>query len=496
MTRRVTRRRALAELGLGGAALLLAGCGAAGRGPAADGSTLASVWDDPVHDGVLERGHGGALLDRTELAARGPLGADLARIAHVTDAHVLDAQSPARVTFLDRLGPPFTSTFRPQETLTAQVLAGAVAAVNAFTPDAVVQGGDLIDNAQDNELHQALRVLAGGRVRRASGSASYVGVQSSANPDPFYYRPAIDAPRHPGLLAAALRTFSSPGLRAPVHHVLGDHDILVAGVLAPTASTRAIAVGDRAVWDLPGRLDIPHVEATAATPDGFEEPQAIGALIDELLTMPSVTVPADRTRRELDALEVPFALRAAHDGPFLDYHVDLGAHVRLIVLDLVRRGGGSDGLVHPGQREWLAGELAGAAERWVIVVSHQPLTSTAGGEALLALLDRHPRTLAALSGHIHRNRIEPRRAPNGGYWLIATASLIDYPQQARAIRIRSGAAGSVALETWMLDHVPAGWGDVSRSLSYLDAQGGRPQGFAGTPLDRNARLYRGPAQSA
>jgi hypothetical protein len=193
---------------------------------------------------------------------------------------------------------------------------------------------------------------------------------------------------------------------------------------------------------------------------------------------------------------VPFALRAADDGPFLDYPVDLGAHVRLIVLDLVRRGGGSDGLVHPGQREWLAGELAGAAERWVIVVSHQPLTSTAGGEALLALLDRHPRTLAALSGHIHRNRIEPRRAPNGGYWLIATASLIDYPQQARAIRIRSGAAGSVALETWMLDHVPAGWGDVSRSLSYLDAQGGRPHGFAGTPLDRNARLYRGPAQSA
>ena len=27
----------------------------------------------------------------------------------------------------------------------------------------------------------------------------------------------------------------------------------------------------------------------------------------------------------------------------------------------------------------------------------------------------------------------------------------------------------------------------SRELAYLDAQGGRPQGFAGRPTDRNAR---------
>ncbi len=44
----------------------------------------------------------------------------------------------------------------------------------------------------------------------------------------------------------------------------------------------------------------------------------------------------------------------------------------------------------------------------------------------------------------------------------------------------------------MLDHVPGGLGDVSRELSYLDAQGGRPQGFAGGPLDRNVTLYKAP----
>jgi hypothetical protein len=43
----------------------------------------------------------------------------------------------------------------------------------------------------------------------------------------------------------------------------------------------------------------------------------------------------------------------------------------------------------------------------------------------------------------------------------------------------------------MLDHVFSGdLGMISRQLAYLDAQGGRPQGFAGTRLDRNVTLYR------
>ena len=43
----------------------------------------------------------------------------------------------------------------------------------------------------------------------------------------------------------------------------------------------------------------------------------------------------------------------------------------------------------------------------------------------------------------------------------------------------------------MLDHVfPGEEGTISRQLAYLDAQGGRPKGFAGDRLDRNVTLYR------
>jgi hypothetical protein len=163
----------------------------------------------------------------------------------------------------------------------------------------------------------------------------------------------------------------------------------------------------------------------------------------------------------------------------------------LIVLDLVRRDGGSGGVVVDGLAAWLRGQLAAAGSRWVIVVSHQPLGSSEGGDALLALLDGVPRVIATLSGHIHRNLIVPRSSAAGGYWQINTASLIDYPQQARALRVVETAGGGVAIQTWMLDHVfPGSLGTISRELSYLDAQGGRPREFAGGRLDRNVTLHR------
>jgi 3',5'-cyclic AMP phosphodiesterase CpdA len=468
-------------------ALVAAGCGGAGAGTAAPGgSTLAATWRDPDGDGFLARGPGEPLRDRTDLAGAVGPGRTLATLAVLTDVHVRDEESPARVPFLDRLGGPFSSTFRPQEALSAQVLDAAVRSVNAAHPDAVLVTGDLIDNAQANELALARTVLDGGRARPDSGARGYDGVQAAADPDPAYYRPDVDPPRHPGLLAAAQRAFAAPGLRAPWYAVPGNHDLLVAGELARTASTAAVAVGDERLVQPDAGLDVPRSE-NALTPQ----------LVDRALSggLPGTTarVAPDPARRELTPQEAIAGLRAASGhggrGARMDYAFDAGRAVRVIVLDTVRRDVGSGGVLSAEQTQWLSGQLAAAGARRVVVVSHQPLTSVDGGQAALALLDADRHVVAALAGDSHHNRVVARHTARGGYWLVQTAALADYPQQGRVLRLRATARGGTVLETWMLDTAPDPLADTARALAYLDAQGGRPQGEAGTRNDRNVRLY-------
>ena len=113
---------------------------------------------------------------------------------------------------------------------------------------------------------------------------------------------------------------------------------------------------------------------------------------------------------------------------------------------------------------------------------------------MLTLLDSDPRVIAVLAGHTHRNSIEPRRTDAGGYWLITTASIVDFPQQWRALRLVATSRGGVAIETWMVDHAgrPNDGDDlagIARDLAFLDPQGGRPARAAGARTARNVRLH-------
>jgi len=469
------------------AVVALASCGGGSSRPAApDGSTLATTWRDPDGDGFLAPAPGEPLRDRVELGPAVAPTRTLATLAVLTDVHVRDEESPARVAFLDRLGGPFSSTFRPQEALSAQVLDAAVRSVNAARPDAVLVTGDLVDNAQANELALARTVLDGGRARPDSGAHGYDGVQAATDPDPAYYRPDVDPPRHRGLLAAAQRAFAATGLRAPWYAVPGNHDLLVAGEIARTPSTAAVAVGGERLVQPDAGLDVPRSEDALT-------PQLVDSALSGGLPGTTARVAPDPGRRELTPDEAIAGLRAASGhggtGARMDYAFDVGRAVRVIVLDTVRRDVGSGGVLAPEQTRWLGARLAAAGARRVVVVSHQPLTKVEGGDRALALLDADPQVVAALAGDSHRNRIVARHAPGGGYWLVQTAALADYPQQARVLRVREAPGGATVLETWMLDTARDRLADTARELAYLDAQGGRPQHEAGTRLDRNVRLY-------
>ncbi len=488
---RPTRREALTLAG-GGLAWALGACGSNPR----PGSTRLRSLVDPDGDGLLKRGAAMPLHDRTDLGGGGRAGARIASLAHATDPHVRDAQSPARVPFLDRLGPRLGGTFRPHETLTAQVLAAVIASINDWgEAQAVLVTGDLIDSAQQNELDWALTLLNGGSVVPNSGASGYAGVQASTNPDPLYYRPDVDAPRHPGLLRSALKPVRSDGLHVPWWPALGNHDVLVQGELAPSAAITAFAIGDRL-------LVAPALDLGRFARSGRIDRAQVDALLRAGIPGDALHVAPDAHRAHLSAVDVLATLRAANhavgaqDGR-LDYAFDVGERLRVIVLDLARRDIGSDGLVTPSTLAFLSAELTQAGEHHLLVTCHHPLDRSSGGDAVLSLLDADPRVIAVLAGHTHRNAIEPRHADAGGYWLITTASIIDFPQQWRALRLVATDTGGVALETWMVDHTgrpgdPADLAGIARDLAFLDPQGGRPAAAAGPPNARNVRLHLPP----
>jgi 3',5'-cyclic AMP phosphodiesterase CpdA len=457
-------RAAAAALAL--AALALAACGDESRPAAspATASTRAATLVDRNGDGFLERGLGERLLDRGEKATP---GRTLATFAQLTDTHVRDEESPARVAFLDRTGSPFTSTFRPQEAFSTQTLDAAIRALNREQPQAVFVTGDITDNAQQNELTMALATLEGGTVDPDSGAKGYDGVQAADSADPFYYRPDHDAPAHPGAIEQAQRPFTAAGLEAPWYPLVGNHDVLAQGEVPPTPAIDDVATGDRLVPSLDPSLDPPREEAQAKA--------AVAAVLSDRIPLNTIEVPADATRR----LNAPDEAERRLGHPTMDYTADLGPRVRAIMIDTVNRDGTSRARIDPRQIAWLREQLDAAGERCVVVFSHNPLTD----EALQAL-DANPRVVATIAGNSHKNRI----TRHGRYWQISTSSLADFPQQSRMFRLRETGQG-VALETWMVDHGGHGLAGIARELAYLDAQGGRPQHFAGGPADRNARLF-------
>jgi len=383
-------------------------------------------------------------------------------VVHLSDTHICDAQSPARLAFTDYLGDPHyegpaavagpVGNYRPNEMLTTQVMEATIRTINdsirsvvdGAKPDLVVITGDLVDNAQKNELSWALQLIDGGTIRPNSGSPKeYEGPGSVLLPDNFWKPNGLAAgsdelqerygfPVVIDLLDASIASFEAVGLGLPTLLVHGNHDLMIQGTVVVTDEYRSLAVGDQTPTSFRDGVDL------LAFQQGFSPfgPTRNPAVVDLNL----LPVSPDSTRALVNATDWQDLTKE----PTKYFARAVGGAI-LISLDSVNEHGGWDGSIDEVQLTWLEGVLADNRSTPAILLSHHSFfkmdnlfapvgqSRRIGSVEFLETIERHPNVVMWLAGHDHQNRLH--RIGSRNLVHVETASLIDWPQEGRLVEL-------------------------------------------------------------
>jgi metallophosphoesterase (TIGR03767 family) len=438
------------------------------------------------------------LLDRADSHIGKPLGPvkkSLINLIHITDTHICDAQSPARVEYLDRYADPhhpassivgtLIGTYRAHEILTTQVLESAVQAINRIdlapvtktAISAVLITGDLTDNAQSNELDWLTTLLLGGKLRADSGAKDkWEGVGGEFY-SPFFWNPhgtpkgeRNDFPRDlygfptiPELLHAIRQPFYSSGLKYPFLAVHGNHDALLQGTVVPNEELRESVTSDEKIFELSDEEALQALSKVSEQgPAAYPSPIAPKVM----------TVSADESRDFLSPIEwnINFyredednGISSQHLGSDRKYWRKDYESVTILALDTVNPFGGWQGSIDQEQFNWLKEQVEQIKDKYIVITSHHPIQDIYNGYSpsarrvlgaeIESYLITKPAVIAWICGHTHRHRIA-YFGPDitRGFYQIETSSLIDWPQQGRIIEIFLTQDDEICIASTVFNH--------------------------------------------
>lgn len=523
----LSRRQFLKAAGATGAVSaastgLLAGTvfDAARADPSGSGTTLAQAIRKVSSVGYskLQYVAGEPYLVREDLGAKAASTRTSTRrallyFAHHSDTHIIDAQSPARVEAADvlyRLGTG--GAFRPQETMTVQVLDQMIRATNRVlhssltgTPMAFTMiTGDLTDSNVTAE-HKWLRNTYDGKVVKPNtGGPTYEGVQVWPEATYAYHpegAPGSDIylssgfPNHTGLLEAALASFKTMGIAVPWYCVFGNHDLVFNGVLPKGMIIDVLASSNRKAAELGPLLVLLLFQgASESFVRNLWEDNGRYRAGTRIVTRDAknrkLLSPTEWMASMMDTDPLP--------GPvghgFTEDHVTSGRSwyarnegpLRVIGMDSCNHFAGSEGSITQPQYDWIESELIANSTRYydpagnvvhnpsgtdrlIAVFSHHnswTMTNTSFdpynpyvrrfGSEMVALFLRFPNMVAWVNGHSHENRLVAHRNPwedGAGFWEINAASCIDFGQHQRTVEIVDNRDGTVSLFTVVVDHL-------------------------------------------